>query len=93
MIIVTKREGPCRACGGRIRKGEYADFTAEKGAAHPEAQCSSVPARYRPNLRAGACRCGTWVKAGQGRLRLVEDAGGAGGKKSWAVDCDTCASL
>lgn len=90
-LIVTEREGTCRACGRRIRKGEYADFTAELGLAHPEPACARAPARFRPNRRAGTCSCGAGVRPGEGRLRLLEDDGASGGKKRWAVDCATCA--
>ena len=89
--IVAKRAGTCRACGGLIRKGEEADFTSELGLAHPEPQCSQAPVRFRPNTRATTCACGAWVKAGEGRLRLLEDRGASGGGKRWAVDCAGCA--
>ncbi|EPX62555.1 hypothetical protein D187_008743 [Cystobacter fuscus DSM 2262] len=90
--ITTKKAGTCRACGGHIRKGEEAEFSAELGLAHVEPQCSRGPVRFRPNTRAAACACGTWVKAGEGRLRLVSDAGAQGGGKRWAVDCASCVS-
>ena len=92
-IIVAKKEGTCRACGGRIRKGEYAHFEAGKGAAHPEPDCVHATARVRPNSRAATCSCGTFVEAGKGRLRLVDDGGAQGGRKRWAVDCARCAGL
>lgn len=91
--IIAEKNGTCRACGLLIRKGEYADFTSELGLAHPEPQCSTAPARFRPNRRAGRCGCGAWVEAGKGRLRLVEDRGAQGGGKRWAVDCATCAGV
>ncbi|WNG62761.1 hypothetical protein F0U59_23385 [Archangium gephyra] len=83
----------CRACGGRVRKGEYADFTAAEGMSHPEPQCANAPARFRPNARKATCGCGTFVEAGKGRLRLVEDGGAQGRRKRWAVDCARCAGL
>ncbi|EPX56151.1 hypothetical protein D187_007493 [Cystobacter fuscus DSM 2262] len=89
-IITTKKAGTCRACGGLVRKGEEADFSAEMGLSHVEPQCSSGPVRFRPNARAARCACDTWVKAGEGRLRLVSDAGAQGGGKRWAVDCPAC---
>lgn len=92
MLIVAKRAGMCRHCGGHLRKGEEVDFTAEDGAAHPEPQCSRGEVRFRPNARAGRCACGAWVKAQEGRLRLVSDAGARGGGKRWAVDCAPCAA-
>ncbi|MFY0567055.1 hypothetical protein ACN28E_24900 [Archangium lansingense] len=91
--IIAERNGSCRACGGLIRKGEYCDFTSDKGASHVETQCVTATVRFRPNRRAGRCNCGTWVAAGKGRLRLLEDKGGQGGGKRWAVDCATCAGL
>ncbi|WNG49209.1 hypothetical protein F0U60_37645 [Archangium minus] len=93
MIIIAKKDGTCRACGKLVRKREEADFTAELGLAHPEPQCSRAPAVHRPNRRAGRCRCGTWVEAQAGRLRLLEDNGASGGGKHWAVDCAACAGL
>ncbi|ATB41150.1 hypothetical protein CYFUS_006612 [Cystobacter fuscus] len=90
-VIVAKKAGTCRACGGLIRKGEEADFSAELGVSHVEPQCSRGPVRFRPNARAAACACGSWVKVGEGRLRLVSDAGAQGGSKRWAVDCERCA--
>ncbi|QRK08084.1 hypothetical protein JQX13_50425 [Archangium violaceum] len=92
-IIIAQRDGTCRACGKLVRKGEEADFTSELGLAHPEPQCSTAPARHRPNRRAGTCRCGQAVAAGSGRLRLLEDRGAQGGGKRWGVDCAQCASL
>lgn len=91
--IITEKSGPCRACGGLIRKGEYADFESDKGASHIEPQCVRGKVRFRPNGRAASCSCGTHVPAGKGRLRLVEDRGAQGGGKRWAVDCATCAGL
>ena len=92
--IVAEKDGTCRACGHLVRKGEYADFTAEEGLSHPEPQCAQAPARHRPNKRAAACAgCRTWVPARAGRLRLVADRGAQGGGKSWAVDCARCAGL
>ncbi|MCY1080307.1 hypothetical protein [Archangium lansingense] len=91
--IITEKPGPCRACGGLIRKGEYADFESEKGASHVEPQCVTAPVRYRPNRRAGRCKCGARVEAGKGLLRLLEDRGAQGGGKRWAVDCARCAGL
>jgi hypothetical protein len=89
--ITTKKAGTCRACGGLIRKGEEAEFSAEMGLAHVEPQCSRGLVRFRPNNRAARCACGAWVKAGEGQLRLLEDRGARGGGKSWAVDCPGCA--
>lgn len=87
--ILTKREEPCSACGGRIRRGEYAYFTSELGAQHLEPTCAGKPARYRPNGRAGTCtRCGTHVPAGKGLLALKgEQSWGESFKKSWSVTC------
>ncbi|HEX5750030.1 MAG TPA: hypothetical protein VFZ09_27620 [Archangium sp.] len=90
--IVAKKDGTCRTCGGRVRKGEYADFQADKGLAHPEPACAQGAARHRPNIRAGTCTCGTHVPPGKGHLRLVEDKGPGLGKR-WAVDCARCAGL
>lgn len=92
-LIVAKKDGMCRACGGRVRKGEYAHFESNRGLAHPEPACSQGVARHRPNARAATCSCGTFVEAGKGRLRLAEDKGGQGGGKRWAVDCARCADL
>lgn len=91
MRIVAKREGTCRACGGRVRKGEYAEFTSAEGLAHVEPQCAEGPVRYRPNRRAARCGCGAWVGAGEGTLRLLADRGAEGGGKRWAVLCPRCA--
>jgi len=91
--IVARRDDMCRACGGRVRKGEYVDFQADKGAAHVEPQCREGEVRFRPNQRAGTCDCGTLVPAKQGRLRLREDGGAKGEGKRWAVDCARCARL
>jgi hypothetical protein len=90
-LIVANRDGTCRACGHGVRKGEEVDFRAEDGVAHVEPQCSRGPVRFRPNRRAARCECGAWVKAGEGRLRLLEDRGAQGGGKRWAVDCAACA--
>nr|WP_239578558.1 hypothetical protein [Archangium primigenium] len=90
--MTAKRAGTCRACGGLVRKGEEADFSAEQGLSHPEPQCARAPPRFRPNSRATRCACGTWVRAQEGRLRLVEDGGASGGGKDWAVDCPACAA-
>ena len=93
-LIVAARDGVCRACEKLVRKGEYADFSAELGLSHPEPACASAPARVRPNRRAAACaRCRAWVPAQQGHLRLVQDRGAQGGGKVWAVDCARCAGL
>ncbi len=90
--VVAKKDGKCRACGGRVRKGEYADFQADKGLAHLEPACSQGEARHRPNARAATCSCGAHVPPGKGRLRLVEDRGPGQGKR-WAVDCARCAGV
>jgi hypothetical protein len=90
-LIVTKKDGACRACGRLVRKGEYADFTSALGLSHPEPACATAPARFRPNRRAASCsRCGTWVPAQAGYLRLVEDRGAQARGKRWAVDCARC---
>ena len=92
-VIIAKRAGTCRACGGLLRKGEQVDFSSEQGLSHPEPQCSQAAPRHRPNARAARCACGAWVKAQAGRLRLLSDAGAQGGGKRWAVDCAACAGL
>ncbi len=86
--ITTKRPGVCGACGQRVRKGEYADFTAEQGLRHVEPACRKGPTRYRPNERPDTCGCGAFVAAREGRLRLLSDVPGQG--KRWAVDCARC---
>ncbi len=91
MLIVAQREGTCRACGGRVRKGEYVHFSAAEGTAHVEPSCAQGPVRYRPNKRAARCSCGAHVPPGEGTLRLLEDKGASGGGKRWAVDCARCA--
>jgi hypothetical protein len=91
VIIIAKRAGTCRACGGHVRKGEEVDFSSELGVAHVEKACREGEARFRPNGRAGRCRCGAWVKAREGTLRLLEDKGAQGGGKRWAVECSACA--
>lgn len=91
--ILTKKAGVCRGCGGHIRKGEYADFSAEEGLSHPEPQCRDATPRFRPNARAGRCSCGSAVPAQAGRLRLLKDDVASGGRKHWAVDCARCAGL
>lgn len=90
--IIAKKDGTCRACGGRIRKGEYAHFESDKGLSHPEPECVHSSVRVRPNARAATCSCGTFVEVGKGRLRMVEDRGPGAGKR-WAVDCARCAGL
>ena len=90
MLIVAQREGTCRACGGRVRRGEEVYFEAVLGVAHVEPACANGPVRYRPNKRAARCGCGAWVGPGEGTLRLLKDRGAQGGGKQWAVDCSGC---
>lgn len=70
-VIVTKRAGSCSACGGRIGKGEYADYTRDTGTKHPE--CRSEEATQRTNRKPGPCsRCGRALGAGEGLLAHEE---------------------
>lgn len=72
-IIVTKRAGGCTVCGGRIGKGEYADYTRDEGLKHPEQECAGEPAAQRPNRRPADCtRCGKHLGPGEGQLHHVE---------------------
>jgi len=89
-IITTAREDTCRACGGRVRKGELADYESAKGVAHLEPECRTGEVRFRPNRRAGTCRCGARVPKGGGLLLLERDEGATGGGKRWAVRCARC---
>jgi hypothetical protein len=84
--ILTRKPGSCGACSGRVAKGEYADFTADRGLVHLE--CSGQEILHRTNTYRARCRnCGRDLGAGEGLLELDEHQVEGAFRKQWRVRC------
>jgi ribosomal protein L24E len=84
--ILTRKPGQCSACGSRVAKGEYADFTSATGLVHLE--CVGQEIAHRANTYRAACaNCGRTLAPGEGLLELDEHQVEDGWRKQWRVRC------